>query len=247
MVKVYDVSTYKVVHTMRYPAPVLCLAVSQDETHIVAGMSDGTLSVRRRQPKASETSSSDQPFSAAVLRSGTFESFLGTTLPAIGQGKVRGKVKSKPVGDADEFRIESRRTRRLKEYDRLLKGFKYSAALDSVLRRQVPPTTTFALIQELIHRDGLRIALAGRDDVLLEPVLRLLVKHVTDPRFGEMVCDIAGMVIQMYAPVLGQSPLIDTLFLRLRKKVSAEIRFQKELLKTKGALDMILSTAASLA
>lgn len=28
MVKVYDISTYKVVHTMRYPAPVLCLAVS---------------------------------------------------------------------------------------------------------------------------------------------------------------------------------------------------------------------------
>lgn len=28
MVKVYDISTYKVVHTMRYPASVLCLAVS---------------------------------------------------------------------------------------------------------------------------------------------------------------------------------------------------------------------------
>ena len=28
MVKVYDVSTYRVVHTMRYPAPVLCLAIS---------------------------------------------------------------------------------------------------------------------------------------------------------------------------------------------------------------------------
>lgn len=28
MVKVYDVATYKVVHTMRYPAPVLCLAIS---------------------------------------------------------------------------------------------------------------------------------------------------------------------------------------------------------------------------
>lgn len=28
MVKVYDVGTYKVLHTMRYPAPVLCLAVS---------------------------------------------------------------------------------------------------------------------------------------------------------------------------------------------------------------------------
>ena len=28
MVKVYDISTYKVVHTMRYPAPVLSLAIS---------------------------------------------------------------------------------------------------------------------------------------------------------------------------------------------------------------------------
>ena len=28
MVKVYDVNTYRVVHTMRYPAPVLCLAIS---------------------------------------------------------------------------------------------------------------------------------------------------------------------------------------------------------------------------
>jgi U3 small nucleolar RNA-associated protein 15 len=28
MVKVYDVSTYKVVHSMRYPAPILCLSIS---------------------------------------------------------------------------------------------------------------------------------------------------------------------------------------------------------------------------
>ena len=32
MVKVYDVSTYKVVHTMRYSAPILCLAVSVRQT-----------------------------------------------------------------------------------------------------------------------------------------------------------------------------------------------------------------------
>jgi U3 small nucleolar RNA-associated protein 15 len=48
----------------------------------------------------------------------------------------------------------------------------------------------------------------------------------------------------MYTPVLGQSPLIDALFLRLRKKVSAELRFQKELVKTRGALDMVFASAA---
>jgi U3 small nucleolar RNA-associated protein 15 len=59
----------------------------------------------------------------------------------------------------------------------------------------VPPAVTFSLIQELVHRDGMRIALAGRDDVLLEPVLNLLIKHLSDPRFGEMVCDVASIVI----------------------------------------------------
>lgn len=176
-------------------------------------MSDGTLSVRRRQPKASEPGSQDI-FSIASLRSGAFESFLGGSLPTLGMGRVKEKKKSKPVGDIDELKVESKRKKRLREYDRLLKNFKYSAALDSVLRKvsriltilllwtalktvpqTVPPTTTFSLIQELMHRDGLRTALGGRDDVLLEPVLRLLLKHVTDPRFGEMVCDVANIVI----------------------------------------------------
>ena len=48
----------------------------------------------------------------------------------------------------------------------------------------------------------------------------------------------------MYGPVLGQSPLIDTLFLRLRKKVAMELRFQQDLVKVKGALDMLLATAS---
>jgi U3 small nucleolar RNA-associated protein 15 len=92
-------------------------------------MSDGTLSVRRRQPKAGEGSTAD------VLRSGVFESFLGATVPGIGQGTVRGKVQPKPTGGMDELRVESKRRKRLKDYDKLLKSFKYSAALDSVLRK----------------------------------------------------------------------------------------------------------------
>lgn len=48
----------------------------------------------------------------------------------------------------------------------------------------------------------------------------------------------------MYTPVLGQSPLIDALFLRLRKKVAAELRFQQELTKTRGALEMVFASAS---
>ena len=51
-------------------------------------------------------------------------------------------------------------------------------------------------------------------------------------------------VIEIYTPVLGQSPLIDTLFQRLRKKVSAELKFQQDLVKAKGALEMLFASAA---
>jgi WD40 repeat protein len=40
MVKVYDTSTYKVVHTMRYPAPVLCLAISVSFPHPTSPKAD---------------------------------------------------------------------------------------------------------------------------------------------------------------------------------------------------------------
>lgn len=51
-------------------------------------------------------------------------------------------------------------------------------------------------------------------------------------------------VSDMYTPVLGQSPMIDMLFLRLRKKIAAEMRFQRILKKTKSAVDMLLLSSA---
>ena len=48
----------------------------------------------------------------------------------------------------------------------------------------------------------------------------------------------------MYSCVLGQSPLIDELFVRLRQKVEYELRLQREYARVKGALDMIFASSA---
>ncbi|WVQ95554.1 hypothetical protein IAU59_002651 [Kwoniella sp. CBS 9459] len=246
MVKVYDVEEWKVVHTMRYPAPVFSLAVSPDDTHIAAGLSDGTLSVRRRDPKASELANSDSASNTNLsLQGGAYEYFAD--MEAIfGTGHLKAKKKDlgPVVGPADEFRVESRRRTRLKDFDKFLKGFKYSAALDAGLKKTVKPTTTFALIQELIHRDALRIALQGRDDVTLEPILSFLTRHVTDPRFGEMASEVAGVLIDIYTPVLGQSPVLDEMMARIQTRIERELSFQRELMKLRGALDMTLAQAA---
>ncbi|KAH8830956.1 WD40 repeat-like protein [Flagelloscypha sp. PMI_526] len=223
MVKVYDVSNYKVVHTIRYPAPILCLAVSPDDTHIAAGMTDGTLSVRQRRPKPSELERNQLSSTLPTSIDG-----LSGMLPAVGQGTLKDKSRSKGLGDMDEFRVEAKRMKRLRDYDRFLKSFRYSAALDAVLKKNVPPTTTFSLIHELVVRDGLRSALSGRDEVMLEPMITVLLKYVSDPRFGELVCDITKLLIELYTPLIGQSPLIDTLLLRLRKKSNKNLNSKKK-------------------
>lgn len=49
--------------------------------------------------------------------------------------------------------------------------------------------------------------------------------------------------VEMYGSAVGQSPLIDGLFVKLRKKVQAEIRLQRELVSIRGALDMLLASS----
>jgi len=202
----------------------LCLAISPDDTHIVGGLSDGTLSVRRREIKGSDD--------------------LQNQLDSLTLLSVHFNPGSKSH-DLGELRLHTQTSKRLKEHDKMLKNFRYSAALDSVLKKNVPPTTAFAVVQELIHRDGLRIALFGRDDVLLEPILRLLIRYVSDHRFGELVANVTSIVLEMYASVIGQAPVINVLFLRLQKKLAAELHFQEEIMKTKGALTMILASTST--
>ena len=49
------------------------------------------------------------------------------------------------------------------------------------------------------------------------------------------------MTIDAYAPVLGQSPIIDDLFGRIASKLGEELRLQHQLLQVKGALEMVLA------
>jgi U3 small nucleolar RNA-associated protein 15 len=101
-------------------------------------MSDGSLSVRRRQPKPSEGAANAAKSSGA----GVYEFYMGGSSFALGSKGAgsRPKPQSKgkqpaTAGILDEFRVEQRRQKRLREYDRLLKTFKYAAALDAVLRK----------------------------------------------------------------------------------------------------------------
>ena len=85
-------------------------------------MSDGTLSVRRRQPKGAEVQEQ-------INSSENYVDIPSDLNP------VARRSPPKATRDAGELRMVTQPVKKLKEYDKLLKAFKYSAALDTVLKK----------------------------------------------------------------------------------------------------------------
>ena len=52
----------------------------------------------------------------------------------------------------------------------------------------------YSLLQELARRDGLTIALSGRNEEELYPLLKYLARHMTKPRFASFLLDVGDMV-----------------------------------------------------
>jgi len=227
-VKIYDIQDYTVVHSMDYPSPILSLGVSPDDTHLVAGMSNGFLSIKYRLKQDAE----EQTPTRRKLTAGTYRYF------------VRGR-NFQP--QEDDFIVSAPRRHQMTEHDKLLRKFDYSKALDSVLRK--PPRgrapLLYSLFQELIRRKGLRQALAGRDEESLVPILYFLIRSINNPRYTVLLTDVANTVLDIYGPVFGQSEKVDQLFTKLRNKIESEINFQQKGFELLGTLDTLFAAAMS--
>ncbi|CAG8822933.1 5885_t:CDS:10 [Gigaspora margarita] len=211
-VKIYDVQNYDVVHSIEYSSPILCIALSPDDTNIVAGMTCGTISIRRRKLVQKELSMSHQNKQPRV---GSYKYF------------TRGQT----------YSVESKPRERLALYDRYLKKFQYSNALDAALRNGTQAILTISLLQELIRRDALRQAIVGRDDLSLEPLVKFLIRWINEPRYTSILVDVGNVIIGK--DVIYKSPLIEKLIVNLHAKVKTEMNLQKEIAKIIGSLEMV--------
>ena len=113
--------TLQVVHGMKFTTPVVAVAVSGDNSKLVAGFVDGTVMARNRRRDAAET------ISAAA----THPQEEGSRRDRSRHFKGAGLHSSEP-----EVRTE--RFVRLAPYEKLLKKFSYQAALDSAIDGEDP-------------------------------------------------------------------------------------------------------------
>mmetsp|Transcript_14228 Transcript_14228/g.36374 ORF Transcript_14228/g.36374 Transcript_14228/m.36374 type:complete len:494 (+) Transcript_14228:67-1548(+) len=219
-VKVYDPADYRVVHTVKYPSPILSLAVSPDSSTVVVGMSDGLVSIRKRVAKAGQNLTTP---TSKKLHAGTYKYLMRHDNAAILE---------------DDFKVAATKRAKLRPYDKLLRAFRFGEALNAALETK-HAVVAISVLEDIVRRGGLMTALAGRDETSLQMLLQFAITYVTNPRYSALLIDVTERLLELYADMVGRSVVIDDLLLRLQKKVHAEIAFQHKLMETLGALEVI--------
>ncbi|KAG8011832.1 U3 small nucleolar RNA-associated protein 15-like protein [Nibea albiflora] len=225
-VKVYNTTNYKVVHNFDYAASILSLGLAPNDESIVVGMANGILSVKHRKSLEESKETSGQQ-----RRKPSYRVF------------VKGK---NYVPKQDDYLVSKPVKQHLARYDKQLKKFNVSKALDTALEtwlRWRKPEITVAVLKELDRRGTLKNALAGRDEKSLFHLLRFLNGYLVDPRFAPVLVTTAEMILDIYRSVIGQSPVVDQQLLRLQDLLEREIDYQKDLLEVLGMLDTMFASS----
>lgn len=223
-VKVYSTATYKVLHSFDYATSILSLALAPNDEMIVVGMTNGVLNIRHRKEDEEKQES----------------------VPKKRRPAYRYFVKGKDyVPKQDDILVSKPVRRHLKKYDRLLKSFEVSKALDVVLQQEIrvrTPEVTVGVMQELNRRGTLKNALAGRNEKQLSLLLSFLLRNIVDSRFSPVLISVAEIISDIYFPVIGESSVIDRQFVKLQELIEKEIDYQGELMEVLGMMDTLFAT-----
>lgn len=246
-VKIFETGSWNVVAGMKYPSPVLSLAVitagaNAVDRHLAVGMQSGVLSLKTRLTGTAAEKERDRARVAAVTD-------LSQLDVAKASKRKRKEIITRSLATVDsgvDFLIDNPATgRRAKEqpWQRDLRLGRYAAALDGVLDRRAPDHSklnVLTLIVTLRHRSALRAAVEGRDEDSVQPVLHWICNHIIDPRYRAACVDVGLHLLDLYAEHVGTSAELATGFNTLRKRVSQEVEKAQVAAQTGGMLEALM-------
>lgn len=221
-----DLSTFRQVYNKQCPASVMAIGVGVEDKSLVVGMLDGLVQVHKRKEEnvvdgmRTDTKRYKKAKSHKYLKHTQFTPSPGDQVVAEGTKDIELK------------------------HDFLLRKFEYSRALDAVLKPYVArrkPEYTYSLMMELVRREGLKGALAGREEKQLCSVLQFVNRYLADSRFSTMMLHVANLLIEIYLPEHGMSSSVDQLFTDMKRRLDRELRYMENLMELQGAVDLVLT------
>ncbi|PGH01542.1 hypothetical protein AJ79_07890 [Helicocarpus griseus UAMH5409] len=255
-VKVFETTGWNVVGGSKYPSPILSLGVitagaDREDKHIAVGMQSGLLSLRTRLSGAQKVRERERAREMQALLEGKLAEHDAKQK---NKERQRGKGWDKRlrgmdfvgegvdiVIDAQDPSADSRKRKREQPWEQDLRRGRFAAALDAVLSGSAGSNkvTTLTCLTALRHRGALRVALAGRDEVTLQPVLNWVYRHISDPRMVDMCVEVGMAVLDIYSGELGRGSAIDGVVEKLHVRVREEVDRAQQAWMTGGMLGML--------
>jgi len=168
---------------------------------------------------------------------------LKKEVPATGTyGFFTRGMNNNAVAFSDAIVASAPKKRKLKPYDIALKKFRYGEALDQALET-THPAIIVAVIEELGKRRGIRIALSGRNNDRVDPVMRFILKYLRDSRYSGVLIGLAHMLLDIYGE--SSDAKINEFVKKLRYVVATEYQAQTLLATLSGQLEMVLVAKSS--
>lgn len=222
-VKIYDLSTYKVVHTLDYPNAVLSLGVSNNDDTVVAGLVDGLVSIRRMEEEQTQT----KPDKKVVSYKHSSHTYPDTVDEVVPLQTIEKQTK----------------------HDYYLRKFQFSKALDVVLYPYVmnkTPEITVSVMHELMRRKALDRAFRGRENKSISHILRFFNKYISDYRFTRVLIDALHIFLDVYESSITSFPAeIGLQFVNLNKVLKQEMMLADQLAALQGSMQLLLAGASA--
>ncbi|KAK8757783.1 U3 small nucleolar RNA-associated protein 15 homolog [Amblyomma americanum] len=228
-VKVFDVATYQVVHTLDFPCPILSMDISPQDKVLVVGMTSGLISVQRRKNEiaAKEAAPKRRRVSSYFTAAHSDPGYV----PREGEDAV----------------VPERTMQKMAKYNTYLRKFEVSKALTCALRDAKftrEPQIAVAVMQELIRRRALKSAMAGRSGKELDDLMLFVTKNLTDPRFARILLDVATLMVEVYYPEVTTCQATHRRFKILQKVMEQETKHMQAMMELKGTIEMLLANSS---
>ena len=146
---------------------------------------------------------------------------------------------------ADLVAAQKRRKSQLQPYEVHLKQFHYKQALTTALAAR-NPEVILALVEELLERGALEVALAGLSENEVEQALGFIGWKVGDYRYAGVVTEVLRVLIDMYSGVVGMGGRVDAMVEELAAKVGEECDTVGTLKEIGGQVEMLMRVVSEI-
>ncbi|CAH1135159.1 unnamed protein product [Ceutorhynchus assimilis] len=177
-VKIFDVGTFKVVHTLDFPNAILSLGVAPDDSTVAAGLVDGVIAVQRRTEELQNKSAPKKQARQEI---------------PTGVDEIIPQLTYEKEAKFDHFL-------RKFEYSKAL-----SAALMAYIVNKHPERTV-AVLRELQKRKALAKALKEKDPKMIRQLTRFFIRYITDLRFTRFLIEITDEFLDIISDSLDGLP-----------------------------------------